>query len=239
MHAVVSHEMRDGECGMAVTSDRKGDRSEKGQKQPIWGVCSPVWPPGLMPRLVVIGETAPQEGRSFWQHCVVLRLRRSLGGQRFGRMSKGWQTRELGGRPRSASIRSLWEGHLHPPPWPEQGIHPDGFTGDMSPTEEVLTCARNVHTHHKDCQLLLEITREAWRGCGIAQELSRQMGRYHQGVKTRQGSGMGCGLCVDIGWMGVGEKFMDGRNRTWVRSPVGLCNGCGKDGVLHRCWSSF
>ena len=99
MHAVVSHEMRDGECGMAVTSDRKGDRSEKGQKQPIWGVCSPVWPPGLMPHLVVIGETAPQEGRSFWQHCVVLRLRRSLGGQRFGRMSKGWQTRELGAGP--------------------------------------------------------------------------------------------------------------------------------------------
>ena len=59
MHAVVSHEMREGECGMAVTSDRKGDRSEKGQKQPIWGVCSPAWPPGLTPCLVVIGETAP------------------------------------------------------------------------------------------------------------------------------------------------------------------------------------
>ena len=98
MHAVVSHEMRDGECGMAVTSDRKGDRSEKGQKQPIWGVCSPVWPPGLMPHLVVIGETAPQEGRSFWQHCVVLRLRRSLGGQRFGRMSKGVADPRAGGQ---------------------------------------------------------------------------------------------------------------------------------------------
>lgn len=58
MRAVVSHEMREGECGRAVTSDRKGDRSEQGQKQPVWGVCSPAWPPGFMPHLVVIGETA-------------------------------------------------------------------------------------------------------------------------------------------------------------------------------------
>lgn len=37
-----------------------------------------------------------------------------------------------------------------------------------------------------------------WRGCGIAQELSREMGGYHQGVKTRQGSDMVCGFCRDV-----------------------------------------
>ena len=156
MHAAVSHKMREGEGGMAVTPDSKGNRSEEGKKKPIWGLCSPAWPRGLTACLVAIGETSPQEGRSFWQeHCVAPRPGRPLEARALaGYLRAGGQAPQCGHQKPAG-------GGLPPASIPEQGIHPDGFTGDISPMEEILTCARNVATHQKYCQLLLEITREA------------------------------------------------------------------------------
>lgn len=95
------------------------------------------------------------------------------------------------------------------------GIHPDGFTGErITNGGKFLTRARNVTCTSEILPNYSWKEPEALERVWDCTELGREMGGYHQGVKTDKAQTWSVGSVGTSDEPGLEKKFMDGRNRT-------------------------